>query len=81
MIAFVRGVIFTAAWTGFRLKVTGSISTKTGLAPIRAMEPAVAKNVYGLVMTSSPEPIPSAISAISRASVPEETPHACAQPQ
>ena len=30
------------------------MSTKTGLAPVRAMAPAVAKNVYGVVITSSP---------------------------
>jgi len=40
------------------------------------MQPAVAKNEYVLVTTSSPAPIPSAIIAASRASVPEETPMA-----
>jgi len=38
------------------------------------MVPAVAKKVKGLVMTASPAPMPSAIRASSRASVPEETP-------
>ena len=49
------------------------MSTKTGLAPVRAMAPAVAKNVYGVVITSSPGPMSSAIRLISRASLPEET--------
>ena len=39
---------------GERLKVSGSMSQNTGRAPARAIVPAVAKNVYGLVMTSSP---------------------------
>ena len=52
------------------------ISAKTGMAPRRMIEPAVAKNVYGEVITSSPGPTPEAISAISKASVPDETPTA-----
>ena len=55
--------VATAA--GERLKLTGSISQKTGLAPARAIVPAVAKKVNGLVMTSSPGPISRAISARS----------------
>ena len=50
------------------------MSQNTGRAPARAMVPAVAKNVNGLVMTSSPAPISSAISASNNASVPDETP-------
>ena len=42
--------------------------------PARAIVPAVAKKVNGEVMTSSPAPISSAISASSSASVPEDTP-------
>ena len=57
------------------------MSTKTGLAPVRAIAPAVAKNVYGVVITSSPGPMSSAIRQISRASLPEETVMACGQPQ
>ncbi len=41
------------------------------------MTPAEAKNEKGDVATSSPGPTPRAISATSRASVPEETPIAC----
>ena len=53
------------------------MSTKTGLAPTSAIISAVAKNVKGTVMTSSPGPMSSAISAISRASVPLATPMQC----
>ena len=56
------------------------MSTSTGRAPVLAIEPAVAKNEYVLVMTSSPGPTPSAIRATSSASVPEETPMAWLTP-
>ena len=46
------------------LYVAGSISTKTGRAPRRATQLAVEKNVYGVVITTSPGPIPSAIRII-----------------
>ncbi len=36
------------------LYVSGSTSTNTGVAPARQMAPTVAKNVYGVVTTSSP---------------------------
>ena len=41
-------------------------------APTRAIQPAVAKNVNDGQMTSSPGPIPSAISATRMASVPDD---------
>jgi hypothetical protein len=56
------------------------MSTKTVLAFSRETSPAEAKKVKGLVITSSPGPTPSAIRATSSASVPEETPMACADP-
>ena len=62
------------------LKVSGSMSTKTGFAFSRATSPADAKNVNGLVITSSPGPTPSAIRETRSASVPDETPIACAAP-
>ena len=43
MMARVRGVTAAAAAAGSMLYVTGSMSTNTGVAPIRAMHPAVAK--------------------------------------
>src|SRR3954469_3571897 len=57
------------------------MSTNTGVAPTRVIAPAVAKNVYGLVMTSSPLPVFSAIRQASSASLPDETPTACGLPQ
>ena len=56
------------------------MSTKTGVAPRRAIAPTVAKNVYGVVITSSPGPMSSAIRQASSASLPEDTPIACAAP-
>lgn len=81
MIAFVRGVMRLSICAGSMLYVSGKMSAKTGTAPTRLIAPAVAKNVYGVVTTSSPGPIPSAIKEIIRASLPEETPTACSQPQ
>ena len=43
---------------------------KTGLAPARTIAPAVAKNVKGVVITSSPGPTPAASRAICIASLP-----------
>ncbi len=53
------------------LRVTGSTSTNTGLAPTRRMTLAVATQDSGVVMTSSPGPMPARRSAISSAAVPE----------
>ena len=44
------------------------------------MAAALAKNEYAVVMTSSPGPMPSAISASSTASVPEDTAMVCSMP-
>ena len=77
MIALVRLVMAASILAASMLNVTGSMSTNTGRAPSRAMQPAVAKNVYGVVTTSSPSLMSSAMSASSNASVPDETPSAC----
>ena len=77
MIARVRGVIAASAASGLMLNVSGSMSTSTGVAPSRATQPAVAKNEYVLVTTSSPGPMSSAMSAASTASVPDDRPSAC----
>ena len=55
--ALVRGPMrrATAAQSRFRLSST---SAKTGTAPVCLIALAVAMNVSGLVMTSSPGPIP-----------------------
>ena len=81
MIAFVFGVIAASIAFGQILNVRGSISTKTGMAPTYLIASAVAINVNGVVMTSSPSPMPSAINAKCRASVPEATPIACLTPK
>src|SRR5579883_2345237 len=81
MIARVRGVMAASIRAGSMLYVSGSMSTKTGRAPSRQIVLAVAKKVYGVVMTSSPGPIPRAIKGSSRASVPEPQPTPRAAPQ
>ena len=57
--------------------MTGSISTRIGVALTRLMQAAVAKKLYAVVNTASPGPIPRAIKVASSASVPDETPMAC----
>ena len=70
----VRGVIAAAMASGSMLKVSGSMSTKTGTPPSRLMAPAVAKKVKGVVMTSSPGFRSRAQRASMRASDPEAQP-------
>ena len=81
IIAFVLFVMFLSISSGSILNVTGSISVKIGIAPIRATTPAVAKNENVGSITSSPGLISIAIRAMSSASVPEETPIACLHPK
>ena len=80
MIALVLPVMRRSASAGSMLKSASSESTKTGVAPVRAIAPAVAKNVNDGHSTSSPGPMPSVISESSSASVPELTPMACRTP-
>ena len=77
MTAFVRDVRAAAAASGRMLNVSGSMSTNTGVAPTLWIVPAVAKNVNGVVITSSPGPTSSARSASRSASVPFAQPMAC----
>ena len=77
MIALVRGVIAAIVASTSMLNVPGSMSTSTGFAPTRTTQPAVAKNEYVGVITSSPGPMSSAIKAASTASVPDDRPIAC----
>ena len=81
MIALVRGVIAAATAPASMLNVAGSMSTNTGARPPGRSQPAVAKNENGVVTTSSPGPMSSAIRAASSASVPDETPMACGIPR
>src|SRR3989344_8768917 len=46
------------------------MSINTGFAPVKIIAFAVAKKVKGVVITSSPEPMPAALSAVIRALVP-----------
>src|SRR6266571_2520096 len=68
--ARVRGVMARPTAAGSMLKVSGSTSTNTGVPPALWIAPAVAKNVNGVVMTSSPGFRPSALSGSRSASVP-----------
>src|SRR5215211_102036 len=79
--AFVLRVILAATSSGSSTSVRGSISAKTGVAPVRAIASAVAKNVKAGQMTSSPGPAPSASSAMTIASVPLATPIASGTPR
>ena len=72
--AFVFGVIAFSISSGLILYVSGSISTNFGVAPVYEMASQVAMNVNGVVITSSPLPIPLANNARCRADVPEFTP-------
>ena len=58
--------------------VSGSTSAKRGRAPTRLTASAVAMNELAGTTTSSPGPTSSARRASTSASVPEETPTACA---
>ena len=49
-----RPVMAASMRGGSMFRLTGSISTKTGLAPVIMIEVAEAMNVNGVVMTSSP---------------------------
>jgi hypothetical protein len=73
MIARVRGVIAASIRAASMFAVSSSTSTSTGFAPRSTIISAVAMKVNGVVMTSSPGSIPSPISAISSASVPDAT--------
>src|ERR1043165_1971416 len=78
MIARVRGEIACAARRGSMFSVSGSTSTNTGFAPTCSITFAVAVNVIGVVITSSPEPISRQACAPGIAAVPEVTPRAAA---
>ena len=76
MIAAVAGVINLAISSGSMLNVSPRISANTGVAPSRVMHDTEAKNVKEGTMTSSPGPMPSAISDSNNASEPEAQPMA-----
>ena len=71
MIAFVRGVIAFSSRSRSMLRVAGSISTNTGVAPVSRITLLVETQVIGVVMTSSPAPTPAIRRPISIVAVPE----------
>ena len=80
MMALVREVILASTRLASMLAVSGSMSTNTGTPPASTIISAVAANVNGVVMTSSPGCRSSAISEISSASVPLATLMQCLAP-
>ena len=73
MIARVFGVIAASTRSRSMLRVTGSMSAKTGFAPTSSTMFDVDTQVSGVVMTSSAAPAPTCAmrSAISIVQVPE----------
>ena len=71
IMAFVLGVISPSTSSGLILKVSLSISTKTGKALLARTEDGVAHIVVGEVITSSPGPMPKAPTAACKAAVAE----------
>src|SRR5215204_1382748 len=80
MIAFVRSVTPALTASGSMFRSDSRTSTKTGVAPAWTTTFAVAGQVIGVVITSSPGPIPSATRVRCIAAVPEETASACFAP-
>ena len=73
MMACVFGVIAASMRAASMLAVSSSTSTNTARAPSSTIISAVAAKVKGVVTTSSPGLMSSAMSAMSSASVPEAT--------
>src|SRR5580658_45553 len=80
MMAFVREVIFFETSTGSIFRVSAEMSAKTGEAPGYKMQLAVAQNVMGVVIASSPGASPAANAAPCNAAVPELKLTACRAP-
>src|SRR6516165_311916 len=78
---FVSDVIFLHTEAGSKLRVSGSTSAKTTLAPRVAAAFAVEIQLSGVVMTSSPGPTRAAIIARCKPVVQEVTASACFVPQ
>src|SRR4051794_8876869 len=73
MIALVRSVTAARTLSASRQKWSGSMSAKTGVAPVRATELAVAAKVNDGTITSSPGPTPAARRPRCSPEVPELT--------
>src|SRR5918992_1486109 len=77
MIAFVSSVTASVTRSGSMLRSESRTSTNTGAAPQWTTTFAVAGQVIGLVITSSPGPTPRATSDRCSAAVPEDTASTC----
>src|SRR6185437_2981400 len=66
---------------GVSSRLSGLTSANRGVAPARTTASADAMKVLAGTITSSPAPIPSAVSVSAIASVPLATPIACGDPQ
>src|ERR1019366_6058561 len=71
MMALVRAETLLETSLGSMFSVSGETSANTGVAPWYKMQLAVAQNVIGVVMASSPGPSPAANAAPCKAPVPE----------
>src|ERR1700722_2540 len=71
MIARVRGVMAAAIWAMSMLALLESVSANTGVAPTSIISFAVATHELGVLITSSPGPMPAMRRAISIVQVPE----------
>ena len=80
MIALVFGVMAASTWSGSMHHVSGVTSTMTGSAPAAIGAYAVAANVSAGMITSSPQPMPSAFSATSIVIVPFDIRTPCFAP-
>ena len=80
-IARVRGVMAASIRPASIRYVSGSMSTKTGEAPVKRIELTVALKVCETVMTSSPGPRPRPAKIDIRATVPFDMAMACLTPQ
>ena len=78
--ARVRGLSTAAMVSAVRLPLSGSTSANTGVAPALTTQDTLARKVRGVTTTSSPGPMPRALSATSSASVPLASATACAVP-
>src|SRR5712691_11920026 len=81
MMHLVRGDSAASARSGSMVKVAGSTSTRTGVAPAPRMAAMVGAHVLAAVTTSWPAPTPSASRARRSASVPLPTATPCPTPE
>src|SRR5260370_35411264 len=80
MMALVGEESFLETCLGLRCSLSGETSANTGVAPWYKMQLAVAQNVIGVVIASSPGPRPAANAAPCNAAVPELKLTACRAP-